>query len=168
MAEGDAWRPVLAVLANPDARRVLAELMLGAQPDAAGARLSPSRRSHVAEMLRKAGLVGADGCLDESVFARVLRDASRPARTGVERFLTAEGRVDRYPAQASDLRELPSRIAHEVLAEGEVVGKREFTRRLSRHADDAVVLRRHLVDAALVERTRSGAPSMHFVPSEQR
>jgi hypothetical protein len=153
---GTDWRPMIAALANPDTRTMFAEIVLGvAEP---GAGLSPSRRQHTVDLLRSAGMVDGDGMLDAGVFARVLAAAPQRERaTGVQRFLTADGRIDRYPSNAGERETLLAYIVARVLAPDEVVDEREFTERLAVFADDAAALRRHLVDAGLVERTRSGS-----------
>jgi hypothetical protein len=150
------WRPIIAALANADTRTLYAQLVAGAED--AGAGLSPSRRRHAQAMLVSAGLIDHDGVPDATVFARVLAAAPRRERTtGVQRFLTPDGRIDRYPSSARDRAELLGHIARAVLAPEEVVGERELTDRLAELADDPAALRRHLVDAGLVERTRSGS-----------
>lgn len=155
MGEND-WRPMIAALANPDTRGLFAEFVLGV--DAPGAAMSPSRRTHAIGMLTAAGVLDGDGRLDPGAFARVLAAAPRRERpTGVQRFLTPEGLIDRYPSNAGEREELLAYIAAQVLASGEVVAERELTERLARFSGDPAALRRYLVDAGLVERTRSGS-----------
>ena len=150
------WRPIIAALANPDTRTLYAQLVAGAE-DPGGA-LSTSRRRHARDMLRSAGLIDDEGMPDASVFARVLASAPQRARpTGVQRFLTPDGRVDRYPANAREREALLAHIAARVLAPDEVVDERDLTRRLARFSDDPAALRRYLVDTELVVRTRSGS-----------
>jgi hypothetical protein len=156
MAATADWRPIIAALANPDTRTLYAQLVVGAED--AGAGLSPSRRRHAQERLLSAGLIDDDGMPDPGVFARALASAPQRDRpTGVQRFLRPDGRIDRYPSTARDREELFAHIARAVLAPEEVVGERELTDRLAELADDPAALRRHLVDAGLVERTRSGS-----------
>ncbi|MDL9979760.1 DUF2087 domain-containing protein [Microbacterium candidum] len=155
MTAGD-WRPIVAALANPDTRAVFAEIVLGA--DDPGAGLSPSRRGHALDRLRSAGVIDDEGMLDAGAFARVLAAAPKRERpTGVDRFLDADGRIDRYPSNAAEREALFAHIATHVLAAGEVVDERELTERLTRFTGDPAGLRRHLVDAGIVERTRSGS-----------
>ena len=153
-----AWRPVFAALANETTRRVYAEIVLGALEP--GADLSPSRRRHALEALAKAGLIaeGAEGWEPGEVFAEVLASAPRSQRaTGVERFLTAEGRIDRYPSRPREREELLRHVAARALEPGEVLGEAEVNERLSRFSEDTAVLRRHLVDFGFLERTASGS-----------
>ena len=72
------WRPLVAALANDRVREVFARLTLGADADTALESLSPSRRRHVVETLRRAGLITDDLRADGDAFARLLASA----RTG--------------------------------------------------------------------------------------
>lgn len=154
------WRPVIAALANDRAREVFARLTVGETVDAALEGLSPSRRRHVVETLRAAGLVTGDVDdlrADGGVFARILAAApAAPRPTGPERFLSPDGRLQRYPAQAGERRALLALIAGRILQPGEVVDERAINERLASVTDDVAVLRRYLVDHGLLERTRSG------------
>lgn len=154
------WRPLAAALANPDARHVMGLLFVGDDPAPFLAGVSPSRRRHLVGILRATGAVveNAEGMLslDPTVFGDLLRQHAVPRATGVERFLR-DGRIVRYPNGAADRDALLRHVASLVLAPGEVVPEREITERLSAVADDPVALRRHLVDAALVERRRDGS-----------
>ncbi|WP_256921928.1 DUF2087 domain-containing protein [Leifsonia sp. NCR5] len=165
------WRRIVAALGNADARVVFAEVVLGGAgaagtAGAAGAGLSPARRRRALAALTASGVVvEQDGALvvDGAVFADALRDAQRrdargrAPRTGVERFLDADGRIDRFPANAGERRELLALVASAVLGDSEVVDERELSERLLRFGDDPALLRRYLVDFGLVERTRSGS-----------
>ncbi|OJX75524.1 DUF2087 domain-containing protein [Leifsonia sp. 71-9] len=155
------WRPLVAALANADTRRVFAQVELGRPLDEIGAGLSPSRRRRALDAATRAGLITIqDGAASVAAerFTRALRDApARPPRTGVDRFLDAEGRIDRYPSSAADRAELLRHVAGTVLAPGEVVDEAELGERLQRFGDDTAALRRHLVDSGLVGRTVSGS-----------
>lgn len=177
------WRRIVAALGNEDARVVFAEVVLGGGADGAGgpaggagergaggrvgttgaahAGLSPARRRRALAALTASGVVvERDGALvvDGAVFADALRDArGRAPRTGVERFLDADGRIDRFPANAGQRRELLALVASAVLGDSEVVDERELSERLLRFGDDPALLRRYLVDFGLVERPRSGS-----------
>ena len=159
-AGGDDWRPLVAALANADARNVWAQLVVGADPAAAG--LSSAREARALALLEGVGLVRrVDGSPhpEDAVFRRLLAAAAatRPARQGVQRFLRADGRIDRYPAGEADRREMLAYVATSILEPGEILAERELTERLARFGDDPVALRRYLVDARLVLRTRSGS-----------
>ncbi len=155
------WRPIVAALTNADARRVFAEVELGRPLDSIGADRSPSRVRRALDALTRAGLVTvADGTASVAAdrFARALRDApARPPRTGVDRFLDAEGRIDRYPSSATDRASLLRHVVEAVLAPGESVAEAELGERLARFGDDTAALRRHLVDSGLVGRSASGS-----------
>lgn len=155
------WRPLVAALANADARRVFAEVELGRPLDEVGAALSASRRQRALDTATRAGLITIEegtASVAADRFTRALRDApARPPRTGVDRFLDAAGRIDRYPSSAADRAELFRHIAGAVLAPGEVVDEAQLGERLQRFGDDTAALRRHLVDSGLVGRTASGS-----------
>lgn len=153
-----AWRPVFAALANTDARRVYASIVL--QQSAPGSDLSPSRRKHSIESLRKAGLIkdGDDGLVASDAFVEILHAAPKPTRrTGIDRFLTDTGRIDRYPSKPDDRLDLLQLVARNVLAAHEVLTEAEINERLTRYHDDVATLRRYLVDHELVERLPNGA-----------
>ncbi|MGN7800192.1 DUF2087 domain-containing protein [Leifsonia sp. 22587] len=153
------WRPVVAALANRDARAVWAKLVV----DGGGGALSPARERRARELLDAAGLLrttdgGAVEVADVAFRELLAASASlQPRPTGVERFLRPDGRIDRFPAAADDRSHLLRHIADRVLAVGEIVTERELTERLARFGDDPVTLRRYLVDAGMLLRTRSGS-----------
>ncbi|UAJ80276.1 DUF2087 domain-containing protein [Leifsonia sp. ZF2019] len=159
--ERSDWRPIVAALANADARRLFAEIEVGRTLDEVGSGLSPSRRRRALDGLARAGMIAIDGSsagVAAERFADILRDApARPVRTGVDRFLDAQGRIDRYPSGAADRQALLEHVAETVLAPDETVDEAEFSVRLLRFSDDTAGLRRRLVDAALVGRTPSGS-----------
>ncbi len=95
--------------------------------------------------------------MSEQGIRAALAAGGRARPTGVQRFLDAEGRIDRYPSGRADRDELLRWVAEHVLTAGEVVGEREVTDRLARFSGDPAALRRHLVDAGILERTRSGS-----------
>ncbi|MFJ6678487.1 DUF2087 domain-containing protein [Microbacterium sp. NPDC091382] len=166
----DQWRPLIAALANDRAREVFARLTLGADADDALQDLSPSRRRHVVETLRRAGLITDDLRADGGAFGRVLASApAAPRPTGVERYLSRDGRLTGYPSSPNQRRELLTLLAHRALEPGEVLDERGLNQRLAALTDDVAALRRHLVDHELVERTRSGteyALAAEQTPSE--
>ena len=150
----ERWRGVLAALLNPDLRSVLGESM-GTE------RLSDARRRRAVERLAELGLVreNASGALEfDDAAVRALLAESPPAKpSGPQRFLTADGRIDRYPAQQGDRDELLRWIADRAFRAGEVLTEKQTNERLEPFTGDVAVLRRYLVDAALLERTRSGS-----------
>lgn len=158
-ATGDnAWRRVVAALANDDVRRAAGALFLGADPEGELAKLSPSRRRHVVSTLVGSGIAtGDDGALtaNPSVFAELL--AQRPARraTGIERFLR-DGRIVQYPMNTAERGELLAWVARRALKPGEVVSEKEMNERVRPFSDNVAILRRYLVDYGLVERRPDG------------
>lgn len=154
------WRPVVAALANRDARAVWAQLIADRGPVAG---MSPARQRRSLVLLEGVGLVrriGDDSYEPvDSAFRELLAASAslQPRRAGIERFLRPDGRIDRFPAAADDRAALLAHIGDRVLADGETVTERELTDRLARFGDDPVTLRRYLVDAGILLRTRSGS-----------
>lgn len=153
----EEWRRVVAALANPDLRLTWARLVAGADETDATAGLSPARRRKVLEGLRGAGLVDEASVPRPAVFGELLAAAPVPPQpTGPERFLR-DGRITQYPASQAERRELLGLVAERAFRSGEVLGEREVNERLAAFHDDVAVLRRYLVDAGLLVRTRSGS-----------
>ncbi len=155
------WRPVVAALANPHARLLYARIVVGEREPAGLTRGVPAAKARNAlHALERAGLVRehAGSWVDTSdVLTGLLAAAATPRAPGVERYLDGRGRIDRYPTDAADLRELLEFVAARVLAAGEVVTERELTERLAPFGPDTAALRRAMVDAEVLERTRSGS-----------
>jgi hypothetical protein len=161
------WRPLLAALADDDARTVFAQLSMGAPATLDGVR-AERRLAAALARLSAVGILDTAGEIDGAVFARALRAAATPAKTGIDRFLR-DGRIAQYPMNPATRLELLEHVATGVLRDGEVVDERELGDRLARFDGDAAALRRHLVDAGLVERTRSGSEyALASVPVEAR
>lgn len=156
MESPDRWRPLIAILANPETRRVAAELMLGGTLESATAGLSPSRRRRVTEAVVQSGLVDPDTQrFAADVFRAILDSAAAPKRQGVERFVDGK-RIRQYPASLEERGELLAWVARGVFADDEVLTEREVNRRLLPYSADVAVLRRYLVDYQLVERRSDG------------
>lgn len=167
----NAWRPAIAALANDTTREVYARIVLGASRVDAVAGVAAPRADAAIAALVGAGLVTErEGALVADATGPKRMLATAPARpTGVDRFLRPDGRIDRYPSKAGERVELLAHVAERVLRPGEIVTERELTGRLERFADDVALLRRHLVDHGVVERTPSGseyalAPSIRETP----
>lgn len=155
----NAWRAILAALADDSTREVYARVVLGGSAAPTLDALSPGRARRVVTALTSAGLLTEtpEGySASPTVFADALKAAPRTARpTGVDRFFT-EGRLTDYPSRAGDRREVLAAVASRVLAEGERLTERQINDRLADIVDDVAAIRRYLVDDGLVERTRSG------------
>lgn len=82
-------------------------------------------------------------------------DEQRPG-AGPERFLV-RGRVETMPRRRADRDLLLRWLAQQVLPLEDPVPERALTERIAALARDPVGLRRDLVDAGLVTRTRDGA-----------
>jgi len=67
---GNAWRSVIAVLANDDTRRMLARLLLGESLHSVTAGLPAGRRRSIVRALERSGLIDAEtGALRERLAA---------------------------------------------------------------------------------------------------
>lgn len=153
------WRPILAVMAKPETRRVVGLLIVGEDPVPFLDAQSPSRRRHIVESLMRSGVVvESDGALTlvEDAFKKALATAGSRRATGAERFLR-DGRIVQYPASPAERERLLHWVAMRMLKPGEVVDEREIGERLRAFSDDAAVLRRYLVDFGIVERRSDGS-----------
>lgn len=149
------WRALAAALANDDTRTVYAQLVLGQEPDLGGTQRAVRRAEQSVQTLSRAGLLDVDGRASGRVFRDLLAAAAPPKREGIDRFLV-DGRIVQYPSNPDERQALLQRVAASALQPGEVVDETEINERLTAFHDDVAVLRRYLVDAQLVERTRSG------------
>lgn len=145
------WRGVIALLANPDTRRALARVVSQTEPAAT----EKEYRRGLARLI-EAGLVTADGGVDEAELRVLLQESARPRATGIERFLTPSGRLLGLPSRPSERLELLALIAGRVLRPGEVVPEKELNARLATFDDDVATLRRLMVEAEVLERTPTG------------
>lgn len=80
----------------------------------------------------------------------------RQAPTGTARFMRL-GRIERYPANLAERRELLAWIAREAVKPGENLTERQVNERLLSYTDDVVLLRRYMIDFGVLERTPSGS-----------
>ncbi len=142
------WRSVVALLANPDTRRALARVIAETEP------AGESQRA--VERLTQAGLIDADGRVDEAGLRALLRESSRPVARGIERFLTPTGRLLGLPSRPAERLELLQLLASRALRPGEVVAEKELNARLAAFDDDVATLRRLMVEAEILERTPTG------------
>lgn len=154
MSESTAdWRRVFGALANEETRRAYALAVLGIPTD-----LPPARQGKAETNLRAAGLLGADGQPDAGVFARTLAVAASSApKEGIDRYLDAEGRIERYPKNHAERLSLLRSIGSRAMEHGEELNEPDLTLRLEGIADDAVLLRRHLVDYGVLLRRPDGS-----------
>lgn len=135
--------------------------MLGAKLPEVLAGPKDQRRNRALAALVESGLVerNADGELvaPESIFRDLLaQQPRRQAQTGLARFMRL-GRIERYPANISERRELLAWIASEAMEPGESLTEKQVNERLLSYTDDVVLLRRYLVDFGLLQRTASGS-----------
>lgn len=156
MSQPNQWKPLIALLANPETRRVAAEVMLGGTLEAATASLSPSKRRRVTEAVIHSGLLqpGTQVFAPE-VFRRILDAAPVPKREGIDRFLEGK-RIRQYPAKLDDRHRLLAWVARDAFSADEVLTEREVNSRLLPYSGEVAVLRRYLVDYEFVERFSDG------------
>ncbi|MEV8148756.1 DUF2087 domain-containing protein [Arthrobacter sp. NPDC080073] len=155
-------RRLLAALANAQARKVFAEISIGGAP---GSSLPPAKLARALTLLNQAGLVETvetEGSVRYRIREHIFRDAlaglsPAPSPSGVERFLAADGRIDRYPAREADRLKLLAWAAARILDKGDRVAERELNERLARFTGDVPMLRRYLVDSGMVGRTPDGS-----------
>lgn len=156
----NAWRAILAALADDRAREIYARIVLAQPDDEVLAALPAKKAQRVTESLTAAGLISvtADGFdVVPDVFARALASAGAPARReGVDRFLQ-DGRLIGMPARAADRRAVLEHLAVRVVSDDETVSEAEINARLAEVTDDVAGLRRALVDHGLLERAADGS-----------
>lgn len=157
------WRRILGALANEETRKAYAQAVLGIPGD-----LPPARQAKAEKNLRSAGLLTDAGVIDGTAFARALASgAARAPKQGIERFLDADGRIDRYPRIHAERIELLRAIGAKAVTPGEELSEPDLTLRLENLADDAVLLRRHLVDYGVLVRRPDGSVYRLAEPGDQ-
>mgnify|MGYP000075897914 CR=1 FL=1 len=153
------WRQVIAALANTDSQPVLDRMLLGNSVEDAFSGIAPSKQRRLLQPSNRAGLITGTAPhekLNRSVFAELLAQAAEPKQHGVQRFLNRE-RIAQYPANLTEREQLLAWVAERALEPGEVVDEATINARLERFSPDTALLRRYLVDFALLERTRDGS-----------
>ncbi|QCO98839.1 DUF2087 domain-containing protein [Arthrobacter sp. 24S4-2] len=158
---GPHWRRVVAALANNDARTAYAQIVLGTKLPDVVADLNDQRRNRAIAALLESGLIerNAANGLDasEAIFRDLLtQQPRRQAQTGLARFMRL-GRIERYPANMAERRELLAWLVSEAIKPGEDLTEKQVNEKLLSYTDDVVVLRRYLIDFGLLERTPSGS-----------
>ncbi|MDP9027740.1 MAG: DUF2087 domain-containing protein [Actinomycetota bacterium] len=146
----EAWRAVLAALVNPRLRGALAEAITEGDPALTAAERRDARR-----ILTRSGLLTPGGQLDERRL-RAMLAGNRTEKEGVDRWLRADGRIDRWPTRADDRLELLSWIAERLMGTDEVLAEKPFTLKLFAFTTDPNTLRRALVDTGLIDRNADG------------
>lgn len=161
----NAWKQVVASLADAGRLQVLARVVAEGPAEAT---LSTDERRRLAPLLA-AGVVVRDdaGFLRAAPerFAALLATTPSPQPAGPERFLT-DGRLLRSPRRLRDRQLVVRYLAAQVLPLEEPVTELTLTKRLAVRAADPVSLRRAMVDAGLVHRTRDGAEYWRTVVTE--
>ncbi|MCU1522408.1 MAG: hypothetical protein JWM13_2905 [Arthrobacter sp.] len=166
---GPHWRRVVAALGNRDERTAYAQIVLGAKFPEVIADLNDRRRNRAITALLESGLVERNASNELQASETIFRDLltqqpRRHAQTGLARFMRL-GRIERYPANMAERRELLAWIAAEAMKPGEDLTEKQVNERLLGYTDDVVMLRRYLIDFGLLERTPSG--SSYFRPEDR-
>jgi hypothetical protein len=145
-------RMVVAALSNPRMRRVLAEII-----DAGDPPITSDERREGRRLLRRFGMLTPGEQLDER-FLLDLAEGSPPAEhAGAVRYLRAhDGRIDHYPDDPAERRELLSWIAERILGSDQIMDEKPLTRLLFAFTNDPNTLRRALVDSGLLVRNPDG------------
>ncbi|MHA7987040.1 DUF2087 domain-containing protein [Rathayibacter sp. CAU 1779] len=153
------WRAPVAALANDDARTVYARLTAGMTGSDAQTGLPTSKWERALQTLARGGLVAFDEASGEPVplapFAGILAANPVESATGVDKFLRG-GRIDRYPMSAGERHALLLYVAERAFRPTEELTEAQVNERLRVFTEDHVTLRRYLVDAGILERSRSG------------
>lgn len=156
----NAWRGVIAALANPESRRVLGLLLTEHDAKEYFASLPLKRRERVVRVLSDAGLLDGSGdglSLRVERFAELLASAPAERPTGIERFVI-KGRLVQYPAGADDRASVLQYMVDRAMPDlAEIVDEHTLTERLAMLTDDPVSVRRYLVDAGLLDREPDGS-----------
>lgn len=158
---GPHWRRVVAALGNHDARTAYAQIVLGAKLPDVVADLNDQRRNRAMAALLESGLVERNAANELEASEAIFRDLltqqpRRQAQTGLARFMRL-GRIERYPANMAERRELLAWIVSEAIEPGEHLTEKQVNERLLSYTDDVVMLRRYMIDFGLLERTPSGS-----------
>lgn len=123
--------------------------------------LTEARHERAAARLVELGLLRETSpgafAFDEAAVRGILSENPPAKPSGPARFLDADGRIDRYPSQQNDRDELLRWVVEQAFAAEDVCDEAETNARLAAFTGDVAALRRYLVDAGLLERTRSGS-----------
>jgi hypothetical protein len=158
---GPNWRRVVAALTNNDTRTAYAQIVLGAKFPEVLADLNDQRRNRAIAALLECGLVDRNAANEVEAAEAIFRDLlmqqpRRRAQTGLARFMRL-GRIERYPANMAERRELLAWIVSDAVQPGEHLTEKQVNERLLSYTDDVVMLRRYMIDFGLLERTPSGS-----------
>lgn len=159
-SDPNAWRGVIAALANPESRRVLGLLLAELDASEYLASLPLKRGERVVRVLSDAGLIDSSGeplRLRAERFAELLASAPVERSTGIDRFVV-NGRLEQYPAGTEDRALVLQYLVDRAMpGPAEPVNERTLTERLEMLTDDPVTVRRYLVDAGLLDREPDGS-----------
>lgn len=159
-SDPNAWRGVIAALANPECGRVLGLLLAELDASEYLASLPLKRRERVVRVLSDAGLLdrSSDALrLRAECFAELLAAVPVERPTGIDRFVV-NGRLEQYPAGVDDRMAVLQYLIDRAMPEpAELVDERTITERLEVLTDDPVTVRRYMVDAGFLDREPDGS-----------
>ena len=148
-------REVVALLANPDTRRIFSMIALGQLGPLSS--LTARDRRAVSRLTAADMLIASGESLSintPGLLARVSQFSTSPPE-GVDRFIR-NGRIVNYPSSDRDRLALLEWVGDQVLTQGERVTEREIAERLRPFMDEHVLLRRYLVDYGVLQREPDG------------
>jgi len=148
------WIQVAAGLKNPSMRQLLGAVLSGTTiPEKLG-------KAQLKDLARwqKIGLLGQDGQLNEQLLEKTLSSASaqKADQSGIQRFF-AGPRLQTLPAKPADRHEVLIYVRDAVIGAEEQLREEQLNERLRVFHPDVALLRRYMVDHALLLRTADGS-----------
>ncbi|MEW1982001.1 DUF2087 domain-containing protein [Citricoccus sp. NPDC079358] len=169
------WKPILAALGKEAARAVFARAALGTLDPVARGDLTTKEQKSVEGWLKLGilteddiGSVTVDGNALRAPLTALAASGTGKARAGVGRFLVAGHgpRIEAMPASPAERTEVLRWVRDHALGVDEVLTEAQLNQRLHVFHPDVAMLRRHLVDASLLERTATGTE--YAIPADSR
>ncbi|WP_159613788.1 DUF2087 domain-containing protein [Glutamicibacter sp. JC586] len=159
------WIQVAAGLKNASMRQLLGEVLAGTQIPAAP---SKSQSKDLARW-QKIGLLTHEAeqwKINEQFLDRTLQQASaqKPESSGIQRFFTGH-KLSTMPAKPADRHAVMLYIRDAVITDGERLREEQLNERLRVFHQDVALLRRFMVDHALLLRAADGS-SYQLGPSD--
>lgn len=141
-----SWQKILSTLASPRLREAYARAVLGQD-------LAADRRDR--GKLIDAGLLSADGAVQDRVFSELLAASARPRPEGVDRFFR-EGRLEGLPAGHADRLAVLEHLADRLFPARRELDEPTVNLLVATVTGDIPTLRRALVDYGFLERDADG------------
>jgi hypothetical protein len=150
-----SWQKVFSTLASARLRETYARAILGEEPDAGS-----KERSKLVE----AGLLSADGSVNDGLFKEVLATAAVPRPLGVDRFFR-EGRLDGLPAGQADRLSVLEHLAGRLFPVDQELSEPQVNLLIATVTSDVPTLRRALVDYGYLLRNADGTGYLRAQPN---